>query len=160
MAIALFGLTHTSVRDHFFPARAAFSASTKPTSSAVGEMIDGAAAELAGLLAAQNITASDLDSTNEPNAYAWCQDFVRLRAAIRVQESIAGAGSVPQFWRDEITNKTTMLEKYGSTLLIDVAQPTAPTRGPRSHVTNHDLDTGDEDLISDAVPRFRRDDVL
>lgn len=160
MALALFGITHSDVRAHFFPSRAAFDGSSKPTSTAVGQMIDAAAAELAGRLAAQSVTASELDSSGEPNAYAWCQDYVRLGAAIRVMEAMAGAGAVPKFWRDELTAKQTALEKYGSVILGDAPTPSEPSQGPRSHIGNHDLDTGDEDLISDVVPRFRRSDAL
>jgi hypothetical protein len=160
MALSLFGITYSNVRAHFFPSLADFSGSTKPTSTAVGEMIDSAAADLNGRLAAVGVTAADLDSSGEPAAYAWCKDYVRLASAIRVCEALTGAGQVPKFWREELKAKQDALEKYGHTVLGDAPTPDQLSAGPRSHLTNHDLDTGEETLISDAIPRFRRDDEL
>lgn len=163
MPVPVFAQTHTTVHDHFFPSLAAFSGSTKPTSTIVGEMVTAEAARLYGALAAVSVSASTISTdagTTYPAAYAWCQDTVRLGAAIRVMQAIAGAGAVPKAWTEELEKRYKLLEEKGYLALGDAPSPSESVSGPRSHVTVHDLDTGDEADMSTAEPKFRRDDSL
>jgi hypothetical protein len=75
-------------------------------------------------------------------------------------QAFAGAGAVPKEWRAELEMYYETLEKLGYIALGDAPSPGDEANGPRSHISEHDLDTGDEDLISDVIPKFRRDDYL
>jgi hypothetical protein len=163
MAVATFGVGAADVRDEYFPSLAVFSASTKPSSGAVLKFIQGEGAKLYGALAAKGVSASTIISdagSSYPNAYAWCQATVSLGAAIRVMQAIAGFGAVPSAWFDLLKQRYESLSQMGYLALGDAPGPEDVANGPRSHISNHDLDTGDEDLISTVVPKFRRDDKL
>lgn len=161
MPVPVFGVTHAAIRSHYFPSRNAFDANSKPTATAVGEMIDAEAARLSGALSAIDVSASTISTdagSTYPSAYAWCQDTIRLGAAIRVMFAIAGAGSVPDFWVEQLEARYTALAEFGFSVLGDAPRP--DQLGPRSHVSEHDLDRGDLDLLSDVIPRFRKSDEM
>jgi hypothetical protein len=163
MGLAIFAVTHAEVRSHYFPSLAAFASGTKPTSTAVGQMIDEAAARLAGALAAEGITAAVISAdagASYPNAYALCQSVMLQDAGIRVMQSIAGAGAVPKEWRSEVEAFYERLDERGYVALADAPAPALNANGPRSHIIDLGLYTGDTADESDAVPRFRRDDML
>jgi hypothetical protein len=160
VSVYIFGVTYTTVHDHYFPSRTDFSGSTKPTSTVVADMVNAAGADLTGRLTAAGVSAAGLTSSTAAYYY-WCADYVRLATAIRVMEAMAGAGAVPEFWRNELNLKRYDLSTNGAAALGDATAPSdGGGAGPRSHVTAHSLDTGDEADISDAVPRFRRSDQL
>lgn len=161
MSIEKFGVTPTTIKEHFFPSRSAFSTTTSPTEESVFEMVYAAAAELTGKLSAAGVTASSLTVISTPAAYSWCADYVRLASAIRVMEAIAGAGAVPVFWRQELKDKRDDLREQGALALGDASVPSdGGGAGPRDHISTHSIDTGSTADISDAIARFRRDDEL
>lgn len=162
MAVSVFGITYTGVRNHYFPSLADFGASTKPTATSVTEMIDREAARLTGALSAADVAAATISDApaTYPAAYAWCQDTIALGAAIRVMRAISGEGAVPTKWREELESRYATLRKNGAVTLGDAPAPAQLTAGPRTHISNHSLDTGDTDDISDVIPVFRRDDAL
>ena len=160
MALSTFGVVHGDIKASKFPSLADFSSTTKPTSTTVGSFVNRAAADLVGGLAIKGVTAADIDSSGEPAAYAWCQNYVIIGAAIMVVEAQAGAGAVPEWWTKELESLRTSLEEYGYLALGDAPAPSQSVDGPRSHGLEHGLDTGDVDDISDLIPKFRRNDVL
>jgi len=163
MTVPVFGINAASIRSHYFPSLAAFSVSTKPTDTTVGEMIDREAGRLVGALKAVSVVASTISAdagATYPSAYAWCQDTIAIGAAIRVMRAISGEGAVPSLWREAIEAKYKYLAEKGWVVLGDAPQPSQSVTGPRTHIGNHALDTGDESDISDVVPRFRRSDAL
>lgn len=163
MALALFGITHTVVHDNYFPALAAFSGSSKPTSTAIGTMIDEAAGVLGARLLAlgSNPTTISTDAgATYPFAYQWCRRYVSLDAAVRVFRAMAGGGPVPEEWLAELERMLKALDTLGLSALGDAPAPTQDSRGPFTHIATHGLDTGDEADMSDAVPVFRVKDDL
>lgn len=163
MAIPRFGVTDSEVRDFYFPQLAAFSSSTTPTDSTVDGMVNAEAAILAGRLASKDISSSTIDTdagATYPIAYAWCADTVRLGVAVRAAQAMAGFGPNAEAWSKELAARYEQLDKYGYSILGDAVAPSEEPNGPRWHVGNHSLDTGNESDISDAIPRFRRDDEL
>jgi hypothetical protein len=163
MSVSTFGVTYTTVQTHFFPSLAVFSGSTKPTSTTVTDMVTLEAARLTGALRAAGITAatiSDDAGTTYPAAYAWCQDAITWGTAIRVMRAISGEGAVPTRWHETLKEMYEALAEKGWVVLGDAPAPSQSITGPRSHISNHSLDTGDTADISDMVPRFRRDDEL
>jgi len=162
MSITVFGVTAQSIRDHHFPQleAQAFSAYSRPTSTAVGEMVDEAAAELAGKLAAEDITAADITSGDYPVAYAWCRATVRLSAALRVLRAMANQDpEVAKAWQTQLDARYAELAAMGAVALGDAPLPSQPSNGPRSHVSAYSLDTGDDEDLSTLEPKFRRDDL-
>lgn len=163
MAIETFGVTADSLRAHHFPhfAGGAFSVTSKPSLATVTEMVSAAAAELAGYLSAEGVSASSLTEADTPNAYAWCADTVRLGAAARVARTVTNMRpEAAAVWQAAFDARVTMLEDNGYVVLGDAPATSEEPNGPRSHIGAHDLDTGDEADISDVVPRFRRSDSL
>lgn len=162
MPITLFGITATKVRDHHFPQIGAFSTATKPTATAVGEMIDEAAADLAGALSQQGLSAADLTQNAYPAAYAWCAKTVRLAAAIAVMRGSSTANpEVAKAWEKELRERYKELEDKGYLALGDAPAPAADEANfVITHLGRHGLDTGDEDNISELEPVFRRDDQI
>ncbi len=161
MAITVFGVVHGSIRDHHFPQQQqSFGATSKPTATVVGEMIDASAAVLAGKLRAESITPSSI-TTTYAEAYAWCAEAVRIGAAIRAFPAMTGQDpEVLKAWRATLDAKWADLDERGYLALGDAPAPTVPADGPTTHINEHSLDTGDTADISSVIPRFRRDDQL
>lgn len=161
MPVATFAIAHSDVQAHFFPALSSFGAGTKPTSTAVGQMISAAAARLAAALAIEGVSADAISTdaaATYPVAYARCQSVIRQDAAIRVMEAQVGAGNVPTFWRSEVDAFYEQLSTYGYLALGDAPAPSQLSDGPRWHGGRADLDVGDDEDLSDLVPRFRAQD--
>jgi hypothetical protein len=161
MAIATFGVTYSTVRAHHFPQIADFSANSNPTSTTVTQMVSASAAELGGKLRAEGLTPSSLESDASSEAYAWCAETVRLGAAIRAIKAMTGQDpAVCQAWERVLKERFDTLASLGHLALGDASAPSEQADGPRSHISNHSLDTGDTDDISDVIPVFRRSDAL
>ena len=163
MAVPVFGLAHSDIRAHYFPTLAAFGTSTTPTATAVGEMITDAAAVLGGRLARRGLSVSALSAdagATYPLAYAWCRKFIRTMAGVGAYRALMGGGAVPDAWALELARMERELEEFGLSALGDAPAPAQDAQGPRSHIANHSLDTGDSQDISDAIPRFRKSDAL
>lgn len=163
MALAKFGVTATKVHDAYFALLANFSTNSRPTDTAVGEFIDEEAADLAGKLKKKNVTASVIDAAQNtyPNAYAWCQKTLKLASAIRCFSAItATAPDVVKKWQKELDTRYEELDESGFAALGDAPAPAASATGPRSHIIEHDLDTGDASDMSDVIPTFRRNTQL
>jgi len=167
MALQTFGVTHQKVKAHHFPQlQGDFSASSNPSSATVTEMVEAEAARLDGKLRQKDVdpaTAATLDGGNPkyPAAYNWCADTIRLGAAVRVIRAMAGQDpAVAKAWEEELRERYSDLDKWGHATLGDIPAPAQQSMGPRSHLKANSLDTGDETLISDAIPAFRRDDEL
>lgn len=160
MTISTFGVVYGDIQAHFFPSFT-FGASSTPTSTAVTGMITAAAAKLAGRLMMQLITPSTLTDTASAY-YAWCADAIRLDAAIHAARAMAGPGIDTKLWEDELDQKYKELQMFGYLALGDAPAPTPSTAGtgPRTHITEHDLDVGDLTEISDVAPVFRKNDQL
>jgi len=162
MPTPTFGVDAASVQGHYFPSLIAFSGSTKPTSTIVGEMITNAAAELVVRLAAVHVTAATISagSSTYPSAYAWCASYTRQGAAVAVMEALAGAGAVPKAWREVQKQRNDDLMKFGYLILGDAPAPSEQYAGPRSHVTHNSLTTDAAEDMSDSTTVFRRSDKL
>lgn len=161
MAITVFGVTGAKVAAHHFPQISAFSTASKPTLATVGEMIDDSGARLGGALRAEGVTPSSITSADYPEAYAWCAETVRLGAALSALMAMTGQSpEVAKAWEKKLEARYEDLNDRGHLALGDAPAPTEGSNGPRSHISNHSLDTGDASDISDAIPRFRRDDAL
>lgn len=163
MAVPIFAITQTQVHDHYFPSLAAFGTGTVPTTATVLEMINSAAAVIGGRLARRGLppaTVSADAGATYPLAYAWVQRYIRLHSAIAAYQAMAGGGTVPENWKLEIAGMERELEDLGLDCLGDAPAPAQDSDGPRTHIQNHGLDTGDDLDISDAIPPFRMGDKL
>jgi len=163
MAVAVFGIAHSDVKAHYFPSLAAFASGTNPTSTAVGEMITDAAAVIGARLARLGLAVATVSTdagATYPLAYAWIRKYIRTAAGIAAFRAMMGAGAAPKEWTDELVRLEAELEESGLTALGDAPEPAQDAQGPRTHIENHSLDTGDEDDISDAIPPFRMNDEL
>lgn len=161
MALALFGVTHTTVHDQFFPSLAVFSGSTKPTSSAVSAMVD----ENAGVLGARLLSLGSNPATisagagvTYPNAYQWCRRYISTGAAVQAYRAMAGGGKVPEEWLSDLERMNDALDEMGLLALGDAPTPSQSVMGPYDHIKTHGLDVGTES--SDLVPDFGMDDEL
>lgn len=164
MAIKTFGVLYGDVHSDYYPQQqGGFSTTSRPKATTVSRFISNAAADLAGKLAQEGLSATTLDDgsgTLYPNAYAWCAQTIRLAAAIAVFPSLSGMSSdLLKAWKAELAKRYEDLDKYGNVALGDAPAPTLSGNGPSDHVSAHALDTGDEDDISEAEKWFRRDQV-
>jgi hypothetical protein len=150
MALERFGVTPTQVRNHHLPGVANFSASSNPSAATVQEMIDAEAAELAGKLKVEGLSASAISAVDNPAAYAWCADTIRLGAAVRAMRAMVGQNpAVVQALVVEVNARYDELDREGLGLLADVTVPLDEANAVRSH------------LAGDTVTApFSRDDEL
>lgn len=162
MAVSTFGVTYSAVKNHHFPQLGGdFSTTTKPTATTVGEMIDAEAADLEGALLAKDLVASTLDDDTASAAYKWCAETIRLGAAVRALQAMLTADpEVVKAWQAKLNARYKKLEDKGGIVLGIAEDASDLSSGPRSHITTHSLDTGDDQDISDVVPVFRRNDPL
>lgn len=162
MTVSIFAVTYSKVRAHYFPQLSDFSGSTNPTSTTVGEMIDAEGARLAGALSKVGVSASTVSAdagATYPAAYAWCQDTLRLGAAVRVARAMSGTSAVSERWQTELDGRYEDLLDNGAVALGD-APTTAAASGPRSHIHRLGLDVGDDADASPLDTKFRRSDQL
>jgi len=159
MAVSTFAVVYGDIQSLYFPSSAAFSGSTKPTSTSVTTMISQSAARVAGALKAVGLSAATLSTdagATYPAAYASCQHVIMMGAAIAVYRAMAG--QLPTGLLEEYEAWFTRLSELGAEALGDAP---VPSNLPfRSHVVTDDLDTGDVEDSSDAVPEFRASDKL
>lgn len=164
MAVVTFGVTYSDVRAAHFPQlQSDFSPNSKPTAAQVTTFITEEAADLFGRLLQKGVDASAISTgaATYPNAYAWCQKTLKLAAAIRVFPAITGQDAkILDRWQKMLDDRFEQLETSGYAALGDAPGPTSSATGPRSHVVDHNLDTGDDSLMSDVIPKFRRNQVL
>lgn len=162
MSIVTFGVDAGAVKAFHFPQlSSAFSPNSNPTAVTVAAMIESSAAELAGRLADEGSDAGVLftGATAYPNAYAWCAETVRLGAAVRVGPAITGANpDVIKLWSEQLKARYKRLEDYGLSELGDAPIPAESSNGPRTHIADYNLYTGNTADISTVEPWFRRGD--
>lgn len=163
VAVTTFSVTHDTVRTEHFPHWNAFSATTKPTSTQVGTYVTEEAADLGGYLALKSIAASGIDSSANPNGFAWCQKTLKLMVAVRVAKAATASNpELAKTLQDEVNARLSSLDKHGATLLVDVTASTSgnPAEGPTTHISTYSLTVDDSSDMSTTVPRLRRDDSL
>lgn len=163
MALSLFGATAAVLASDYFPHSGGFNTATKPTEAAVGRAIDRSAAELAGKLAAQGVTAATISGapSTYPAAYAWCAETVLLGTAVRVSQAMLQADpEQAKAWAAQLKARFEALEEEGSDALGDAPAGDDSASGVSTHISANGLETDDADDMSDCVPRFRRSDEL
>lgn len=166
MAIQVFAITFTTVKQDFFPNFSGlFSDTSTPTSTRVTQFIKEEAADLAGHLRLKALTAAGIAADTTSEAYAWCQKTLGIGVAARVARVLTGAN--PEYAKElatELAHRYALLDTHGAEALglgATVADSTDEPEGPTSHIDELDLDTGeDDDLNSDVAPVIRRADVL
>lgn len=162
MALPVFGVTATTLREHMFPHWGAFSANSSPTSTTVGDIIAEEAGDLAARLYRENVSAASItDAASAP--YLWCAKTLRLMAAIRTMR--ASTQQQPELvtrWMEELDARLKLLSEDGATALGDASlqSGTSDPDGPTSHISVYSLEVDDPDDMSTTVPRLRRDDAL
>lgn len=162
MAANTFGVTAESVRRHHFPAFDAFSSTSNPTASTVGEVIDEEAARVAGWLALEEVVAASITDTTS-SAYKQCARIIRLLAATRLVGSMTGMDpELVRAWRAEVAEWRKGLDTGGTAFLGDgaVSSSAADPDGPTTHINMNNLTQDTADAMSSVVPRLRRDDKL
>lgn len=164
MAIQDFGVTAAAISANHFPSLT-FSTASQPTAVTVLEKIKDAAADLAGRLSIEGLSAATLDDDDEnptyPNAYRWCARYIRLHAAIgTLQASATADPEVLKAWREELREMRRSLDDYGHVALGDAPAPTTSGNGPYTHIDRHSLETSDSNDVSSVLPTFRKDDLL
>ncbi len=162
MANPTYSVVYTDIAAEFFPQVAnGFHAQSTPTSTTVTTIIAQAAAELNGVLAEIDITASGIDVSGEPQAFAWCQETVKLGAAYRVARALGSSDTpVAKAWEKSCNARLAAL-KANPGILADATQPTNPTMGLRSFTRALSLETPDSTEYTDnVVPTFRMDDEV
>lgn len=163
MAIQVFGVTYQKVRAHHFPQmQVDFSVHSNPTAATVAEMIEASAAELAGALRKEGLSATTLVADTASEAYSWCAETIRLGAAARVIGAMTQQDpEVAKAWLKRYEARLEALDEGGAEILGDAAVPSdGGGNGPRTHIQSLGLDVGSSDLASDLIPTFRRSDKL
>lgn len=163
MSVATFSVTADSVRTAHFPHWSAFSATTKPTSTQVATAITEEAADLGGRLSLKRIDPSGIDSTANPNGYAWCQKTLKLMVAVYVAKAATAQNpELAKALQALLDERLEALDRHGETLLVDVeaSDSGSPPEGPTTHISAYGLEVDDSADMSTTVPRLRRDDAL
>lgn len=163
-----FGVTHTMVRDQLFPQWGAFTADGNPSMSTVSAFIAQKYAELAGLLAVKQITASAVDAASSSVAYAWCQETLLLMVGQRVLQSATQRNpELAKSWQESLTNKDKtgrldMLAAYGATALGNAGLDggASESGGPTDFIEELGIEVPDSSLSSGVAPPIRKDDQL
>lgn len=158
-----FGVTASEVHARFFPAYGAFSVTSRPTATAVADIILDAGAEVAGALAAAGLDWAAIDADNGslyPVSFRRCANATRLFAAIQIQTAIAGADEVSEDWIAERETWFKRLAVQGTAAMPDGPAVSQQPMGPRTHIGKYALDTGEDTDPSELNDRFRRDDLL
>lgn len=162
MALQTFGVTYATLRQHKFPQIGEFTANSNPPQARVTEAIQAASARLGAALIREGVTPSVIDNvTDYPNAYHWCAETIRLLAAVAVYPAMTQQDpEVLKAWREEVKERLKELDEYGYQTLVDAPAPSTPSNGPLTHINVNDLEISDSDDMSDAVPTFRKSDLL
>ncbi|HEY1087545.1 MAG TPA: hypothetical protein VGE37_07620, partial [Archangium sp.] len=88
MASNNFGLTVENVRAHHFPHADAWTDSSRPSETAVGEAIAEEAAEMAGKLSLELVDASAIVTGSD--AFKNCKKVLRKQVAVRIARDMLG----------------------------------------------------------------------
>jgi hypothetical protein len=163
VALTTFGVTPAIVRQQHFPHRSDFSTVSNPTTATVTVFINQAAADVQGWLLKESIDAASItDSATAP--YVKCAEAVTLRAAIKVQRAATNDDpAIAKALEAELKAWRKALEDDGATFLGDDSLgdgSNSDPDGPTTHISELDLDTGDDADASDVVPVLRRSDDL
>lgn len=162
MSVSTFGVTHATVKAHFFPSMSAFSTNTTPSQATVTEEVQWSAADLDGRLRERDVVPSSI-TTSTSAAYLWCAKTLSLMVAIAVARSASGSNpDVVKAWREELKERFEDLSKRGVAALGDGASSSSGNEalGPSSHISTFGLTTADSTLMSTSEPIFRKDDKL
>ena len=157
MAASTFGVTAALLQSDMFP-HYTFSATSHPTSTAVGTIITRAGAVVSGLVDARGLNANALDATGEPIAYYFCQRLTLVGAALDVARAFTGSGAPGELvdtlrreWMDGL--KALRDPQLGKAMLVD-AYGSATAGRIRTHVQDtSSLPTTSTDLSIDD-PEF------
>lgn len=161
MAPSTFGVTAATVRAAYFGHLDEFSASSVPSAVQVADFVTKSAAILDGKLLQESVTASEITDTAS-SAYVWCADTIQLATAIRCIHAMQSSDpDIAKAWLKELTDRYEDLGEKGYLALGGGA--TAPAQqadGPSHHLDEYSLTVDSADDMSDAVPVFRRSDLL
>lgn len=164
MALNLFGVTAATVARNHFP-NVTFSGSSRPTDTAVGDMINDVAAEVCALLLEKGIPQDQIFAAGPSGAYP--VSFQRIQSAIRKGTAVKAAPSVQQkdaqlvqLWSGEYKAFLFAVRTNGYLALGDAPAPAESDVGPRSHIDNLGLTTTDPNVSPDVIPPFHKDDML
>lgn len=163
MAVNTFGVTHATVAAMYFPSWAGgFSASSRPTSTTVGLVVDESAAVLEGRLYAENITASAITTATDA-AYLMCAGQLRRMTALRIMRELTQQNpDVAKALQEEIDAWFVSLAEQGGTFLGNDAlnSGTSDPDGPTTHISKYSLTVDVAADMSSTVPTLRKDDAL
>lgn len=161
MAITTFGVTAADVQSTYFPQLGAFTAASNPTALSVARYVNEEAATLMGALAQEGLAAAALVEATYPAAFMWCAETVRLGVACKAYSVMSQRNpEILKDWRAELKARYKRLDEYGYIALGDAPAPAEEANGPRTHIGELNLTTAEDDLSSDAVPSFRKSDLL
>lgn len=142
MGVQTFGVTPATVTSLYFPQVPGFNANTKPTSTAVTEMVSQSAGKLAAKLYAKDVDAEDIDDTDSA-AYLTCAEQLGRMVALRVHKVLPQ--KFPELAKEytrEVKEWFDELNEKGATHLGDATLATgdSPANGPTSHVSENNLE--------------------
>lgn len=163
MALTVFGVTYSTVRSTRFPSWNSFSARSAFTDTEVAALINEEAADLAGKLYAENITASSITTPANEVGYTWCAKTLALMVAVRILRDVSASDpALAQAYQRELDTRFKLLASQGATALGDSSLSTGDSDpdGPTSHVSEFGLTTDDPADMSDTVPALRKGDKL
>lgn len=160
MAVEVFGVTSTTVRQHCFPRLDNFSATTSPTSTTVTAKVDVAGARLAAALAKESITPASIVALGATDpSYVICADIVRKMTALSLYIPTDDPETA-KGWQKDVDGFLKQLGEDAGVALANedlVTEPSEPD-GPTHHIDEYGLDIGDTDDASSAEPALRKDD--
>ncbi|MCC7060738.1 MAG: hypothetical protein IT508_10960 [Burkholderiaceae bacterium] len=156
----VYGVTHTTIREEFFPAAAPFNATTRPTDTTATRIISRVSASLDAALLAVGVTSADIDAVGEPVSYAWLADTLSLGVAAR----LAGVGALGveadavKRWASEFDARLRSISDNADGVIPD-AVPTGASGSIRSHVATYGLADDDAaDMPTTNGPLFTVND--
>lgn len=161
MAYSAFSVTATLLQSDVFPTYPAFSATTQPTSTAVGTIIQRRAALVCGYVDALGLDASAIDSTGEPLSFYFLQRLVLVGSAIDVAAAFTGksrgdglVGTWRQEWNDGIKRLADV--RQAKVALVDAFSTSRPGY-IRTHIQHgSQTPSGSSDVLIDN-PEFTAD---
>lgn len=163
MALTVFGVTYTNVRTDMFPQWGAFDANSSPTSTTVTTFINEEAADLAGRLYAEGVSATAVELLVGGVAYTWCAKTLKLMAARRIfAVATQGDPELRKAYGVELDARLALLDEKGATALGDESLDTgdSPADGPTTHINQFNLTTLSASDMSSAAPKLKADDQL
>lgn len=157
----VYGVTHDTVREEFFPGVATFTAQTRPTATTATRIISRVSAAIDAALLSVGVASADIDAVGEPVSYAYLADTLSLGVAAR----LAGVGSLGaeadavKRWAKEFEARLLRIETDPESVIPDAA-PAGVDGGVRSHITALGITDEDvADMPTDNSPAFTVNDV-